>query len=85
MKNTWETIPFTLQVSVELGSSINAELAQVARVVFVFQAMDDAEIIGYCSRDFSFPRLQYFKGKRLFQYILYQFSIYCWGREDSIY
>lgn len=77
-----ERVPFTLKISAELGSSINWELVHVARVVFVFQAIDDTEIIGYCPRDFSFLRLQDFKGKRLFQYE-YFITSYCplvgWG------
>lgn len=77
-----ETVPFTLENSVKLGSSINWEPVHTARVVFVFQATDDTEIIGCCPRDFSFLRLQDFKGKRLFQYecfIAFYYPLVGWG------
>lgn len=78
--------PFTLKLSAGFGSSINWEPGHAARVVFVFPAIDETEIIGYCPRDLSFLRLQDFKGKRLFHYEHFITLLVCWwGGEDGIY
>lgn len=72
--------PFTLRVSAEWGSSINREPVRVTRAVFVFQALDDTEIIGYRSRDsFSFKALGFSRKEAFSVRVFHKFLLSAGG------